>query len=247
MMPDFAAGGAEVLEWSGSRSQDRPVAQVALDLIPSVYELHGRKLRGGGARTPVGGAFKRGFDVVVSSALLLVLAPFLLLVWCLVRIESKGPGLFMQPRGGFRGRPFFILKFRTMTVCETDAITQAVKNDQRLTRLGWLLRRSSIDELPQLINVLKGDMSLVGPRPHAVHHDRLFRIVDGSYRHRFRARPGITGLAQVSGSRGPTETDDKIRERTRFDIQYVESWAPHKDLLILLKTVWVTLGGKNAH
>jgi lipopolysaccharide/colanic/teichoic acid biosynthesis glycosyltransferase len=187
----------------------------------------------------VGGVSKRIFDVVVAGAALVVLSPLLLLVWLLVRVGSPGPGLFRQRRGGFEGRPFRILKFRTMRICESRAITQARQNDDRTTALGRFLRKYSIDELPQLINVLKGDMSLIGPRPHALAHDRKFHTVDRRYAFRHCARPGITGLAQVSGSRGPTETDESVTERLEHDLRYVTKWSWKMDIDIFLKTFQV--------
>lgn len=205
----------------------RPIQQVHKPRAPRATRRRG----------PLGGVVKRAFDIVVSALLLSVLSPFLLLVWCLVRVGSPGPGIFRQPRGGMLGKPFDIYKFRTMAVCEVDEIKQAERSDPRVTRLGKLLRKSSIDELPQLVNVLKGDMSLVGPRPHALAHDEAFKKIDIRYSWRQRARPGITGLAQVSGSRGPTETDDKVRKRVDFDVEYIVSWSAWLDLKIMVRTV----------
>jgi lipopolysaccharide/colanic/teichoic acid biosynthesis glycosyltransferase len=178
--------------------------------------------------------------------MLVVLSPVLLGVWALVRIESPGTGLFRQRRGGFQGRPFFIFKFRTMRTCESKSIAQAKQLDDRTTRLGRFLRRYSIDELPQLINVLLGDMSLVGPRPHALAHDRQFSTIDRRYVGRHHARPGITGLAQVSGARGLTDTRDKILQRTDFDLEYVSTWSWLQDARIILRTVQVVLRDRNA-
>jgi putative colanic acid biosynthesis UDP-glucose lipid carrier transferase len=194
----------------------------------------------------VGGPAKRLFDILAAGAALTVLSPALLLVWAAVRIESPGPGLFRQRRGGFQGRPFYILKFRTMRTCEGRTIAQAKKSDARTTRLGVFLRKNSIDELPQLINVLLGDMSIVGPRPHALAHDRQFTTVDRRYMGRHHARPGITGLAQVSGSRGPTDTNEKIIQRMLFDLEYVTKWSWRMDIRILLNTVRVVLKDRNA-
>jgi len=189
-----------------------------------------------GARSPVGGWSKRAFDIVVASGALIVLAPLLLLIAIAVRIDSPGASIFRQERGGFRGKSFRIWKFRTMTVTENRGIVQARRNDARITELGAFLRRSSLDELPQLVNVLMGDMSIIGPRPHALEHDAQFEKVDPRYGARFRARPGVTGLAQVSGCRGPTETDEKICARTAHDVDYVQSWSWRKDVSIALRT-----------
>jgi len=207
---------------------------------PPIRQLHGEAHRQPGLRV-VGGPSKRAFDVVVAASALAVLSPALLGVWALVRIESPGPGLFRQRRGGFQGRPFYILKFRTMRTCESRTITQAKKEDDRTTRLGRFLRRYSVDELPQLINVLLGNMSIVGPRPHALAHDRQFSTIDRRYMGRHHARPGITGLAQVSGSRGPTDTREKVLERMNFDLKYVSDWSWAMDLGIALRTALVVL------
>lgn len=194
----------------------------------------------------VGGVSKRAFDIVVSASALIVLSPALLGIWALVRINSPGPGLFRQRRGGFEGRPFRILKFRTMRTCESRSIAQAKQQDDRTTRLGRFLRKYSIDELPQLINVLKGDMSIIGPRPHALAHDRKFYGIDRRYAFRHRARPGITGLAQVSGSRGPTDTDAKVIERLEYDLEYVTDWSWKRDVSIFLRTIKVLIIDRSA-
>jgi putative colanic acid biosysnthesis UDP-glucose lipid carrier transferase len=212
---------------------------------PSLHERHGTSQR----RTQdekVGGPLKRMFDIVVSGSALLVLSPILAGIWVAVRLESPGPGLFRQLRGGFQGRPFHILKFRTMKTCESRTIAQAKQGDGRTTRLGRFLRRNSIDELPQLFNVLIGDMSIIGPRPHALAHDRQFSTADRRYAGRHRARPGITGLAQVSGSRGPTDTPEKIRARMEYDLRYVSHWSWTMDTQILSRTVRVVLRDRDA-
>jgi putative colanic acid biosysnthesis UDP-glucose lipid carrier transferase len=189
------------------------------------------------AATVVGSWSKRAFDIIVSGVALIVLAPLLLVIAIAVRLDSPGSSIFRQERGGFRGNTFRIWKFRTMRVTENRGVVQARRHDARITDLGAFLRRSSLDELPQLVNVLVGDMSIIGPRPHAVEHDTQFEKVDSRYNNRFRARPGVTGLAQVSGCRGPTETDEKIRNRTAFDIEYVQTWSWKKDCVILFRTV----------
>lgn len=212
---------------------------------PPIRTLHGQH----GRRTKwriVGGPSKRAFDIVASAGALAVLSPVLLGVWCLVRIESPGSGLFRQRRGGFQGRPFFIYKFRTMRTCESKSIAQAKLQDDRTTKLGRFLRRYSIDELPQLINVLLGDMSIVGPRPHALAHDRHFSTIDRRYIGRHHARPGITGLAQVSGARGLTDTREKILERMNFDLKYVAKWSWALDLSIILRTAMVVFRDRSA-
>ena len=218
---------------------------------PPIAAIHGRatqKLRPRSrmrARV-VGGVSKRAFDVVVAAGVLAVISPALLGIWALVRIDSPGPGLFRQRRGGFQGRPFYIYKFRTMRIAEGGVITQAKKEDDRTTKLGRFLRRFSIDELPQLINVLLGDMAIVGPRPHALAHDREFSTVDRRYAGRHHARPGITGLAQVSGSRGPTDTREKILDRMNFDLAYVTNWSWEMDAKIIVRTAMVVLSDRKA-
>lgn len=212
---------------------------------PPICELHSRAIPSWRNRI-VGGTGKRLFDIFAAGSALICLSPVLLGVWALVRLESPGPGLYRQRRGGFQGRPFYILKFRTMRTCEGRSITQAKQGDNRTTPLGCFLRKYSIDELPQLINVLMGNMSIVGPRPHALAHDRQFSTVDRRYVGRHHARPGITGLAQVSGSRGPTDTNEKIIRRTLFDLAYVSGWSWKMDIEILLRTVLVVIRDSDA-
>jgi Undecaprenyl-phosphate glucose phosphotransferase len=183
-------------------------------------------------------AAKRAFDIVAATAGLLVFAPLLLATSIAVWIESPGPVLFRQRRGGFNGRAFHILKFRTMRVMEDGpTIIQATSNDHRLTRIGPLLRRSSVDELPQLINVLRGDMSLVGPRPHALAHDVQYSRLISNYPYRHHVRPGITGWAQVNGFRGETPTVDKMKQRVELDLWYATNWSFWLDLRIVFRTV----------
>jgi len=212
---------------------------------PPLHERHGRLSRNR-QTGKVGGISKRLFDMVAAGGALLVLSPILGGIWLAVRLESPGPGFFRQRRGGFQGRPFFIYKFRTMRTCEDRTISQAKQGDDRTTRLGKFLRKNSIDELPQLINVLLGDMSIVGPRPHALAHDRQFSTVDRRYCGRHHARPGITGLAQVSGSRGPTDTRDKIVQRMEHDLRYVSNWSWRMDINILMRTVLVVFRDRDA-
>lgn len=194
-----------------------------------------------GETPPVGGWSKRAFDAVLAVGALVLFSPLLLLIALIVRLESPGPSIFKQERGGFRGRTFRIWKFRTMSVMENRGVMQARPGDVRFTRIGGFLRRSSLDELPQLVNVLMGDMSIIGPRPHALEHDIKFEKVDPRYPTRFAARPGVTGLAQVNGSRGPTDTEEKISARTGFDVEYVQAWSWGRELGILGRTITVLL------
>lgn len=190
-----------------------------------------------GGEPPVGGLNKRLFDIVLAGGALILLAPLLLAVAIAVRLDTGDTAIFRQSRGGFGQRPFRIWKFRTMRVSENDVVVQARENDPRVTPLGAFLRASSWDELPQLVNVLIGDMSLIGPRPHALDHDRKFTVIAPFYPLRARARPGITGLAQVSGCRGPTETDEKVINRTRHDVAYVANWSFTLDMIIIWRTL----------
>jgi putative colanic acid biosynthesis UDP-glucose lipid carrier transferase len=181
---------------------------------------------------------KRALDFFGALIGILVLSPFLILVALIIVIESRGSPIFKQRRSGYRGAPFVIYKFRSMTVREDGhRVVQAVKDDVRITRFGRLMRRTSIDELPQLFNVLLGDMSLVGPRPHALAHDEYYGAVVPGYAARFHAKPGITGLAQVSGLRGQTETIEHMAARVEKDLEYIRCWSIVSDVRILILTV----------
>jgi lipopolysaccharide/colanic/teichoic acid biosynthesis glycosyltransferase len=180
--------------------------------------------------------------VIAASAALVVLSPLLLMVGIAIKLESPGPALFLQRRGGVFGRPFLIYKFRTMRAADDGrVVNQAQQDDPRVTRFGAILRELCVDELPQLINVVRGEMSLVGPRPHAVAHDEKFAAIDARYPRRHRARPGLTGLAQVSGCRGIAADASSVRSRTGFDVQYVDNWSFGLDLSILVKTALLVL------
>lgn len=189
--------------------------------------------------TPFERVAKRGLDVAVSGALLLILAPLLLTVSALIVLDTPGPVLFRQRRVGFCGRSFSILKFRSMTVTEDGPeVAQARRDDPRVTRVGRWLRATSVDELPQLVNVLRGDMSLVGPRPHAVAHHHHYVGIINDYAMRHHLAPGITGWAQVNGWRGETPTPDLMARRVEHDLWYVRHWSILLDLRILLMTFW---------
>ena len=165
-----------------------------------------------------------------------------------VKLSSPGPVLFKQRRYGLDGRKIVVYKFRSMTVAEDgDLVRQATRNDSRITRFGAFLRRTSLDELPQFINVLQGRMSVVGPRPHAVAHNEMYRKLIRGYMIRHKVKPGITGLAQVNGWRGETETVDKMKKRIEFDLAYLRNWSLLLDLQIILKTIVVVLQKDNAY
>ena len=182
-------------------------------------------------------ALKRTLDVVGALTGLILLLPLLAIVSVAIKLDSKGPVLFRQVRIGFSGRAFRIYKFRTMTVTEDgDVIPQARRNDARVTRIGRLLRRTSIDELPQLLNVLKGEMSLVGPRPHALAHDNQYTRLIANYSFRHHMKPGITGWAQVCGFRGATPTVDLMEQRLERDLWYINNWSIWLDIKTVLMT-----------
>ncbi|MDP1560302.1 MAG: undecaprenyl-phosphate glucose phosphotransferase [Pirellulaceae bacterium] len=196
----------------------------------------------------VDGVFKRGVDLFVGTIALILAAVPMLIVAAAVKLTSKGPVFFKQKRYGLDGKAIDVWKFRSMTVCENGhAVAQATKNDSRLTTIGGLLRKSSLDELPQLFNVLNGTMSLVGPRPHANAHNEFYRTQISGYMLRHKVKPGITGLAQVSGCRGETETLDKMEARIRYDHQYIREWSILMDLKILIRTLFVVLKRENAY
>jgi putative colanic acid biosynthesis UDP-glucose lipid carrier transferase len=194
------------------------------------------------------GVLKRGSDIVFATILLLMIWPVLLALAAGVRLSSPGPVLFRQRRYGLDGQEILVYKFRSMTVAEDGAVVkQATKNDARVTPFGAFLRRSSLDELPQFINVLQGRMSVVGPRPHAVAHNELYRRRIRGYMIRHKVRPGITGLAQVNGFRGETDTLEKMEGRIEYDLAYLRNWSLWLDLKIVLQTVAVVLRRQNAY
>jgi putative colanic acid biosynthesis UDP-glucose lipid carrier transferase len=189
------------------------------------------------------GFVKRLSDILLSAAILVLISPLMLAVAVGVKLSSPGPILFKQRRYGVDGRKIVVYKFRSMTVAEDgDVVRQATRNDSRITRFGAFLRRTSLDELPQFINVLQGRMSVVGPRPHAVAHNEMYRKLIRGYMIRHKVKPGITGLAQVNGLRGETDTVDKMKARIEYDLQYLRKWTLLLDLQIILKTVVVLLG-----
>jgi len=191
---------------------------------------------------------KRLVDIVCAGTGLVILAPLMLVAALAIKLDSPGPILFRQRRCGFNGRSFQILKFRTMSVLEDgDSIRQASQSDDRVTRLGRWLRRTSIDELPQLLNVLEGSMSLVGPRPHALAHNDHFDRIVSNYAFRHHVKPGLTGWAQVNGHRGPTPNVADIRRRVEHDLWYINNWSFGLDCLILLRTAFALIQARNAY
>lgn len=190
------------------------------------------------------GFIKASLDYAVAAVGLLCLAPLLGLIALAIKLDSPGPVFFRQRRYGQNNRVFRIFKFRTMAVAEDGAtVKQAERNDPRVTKIGRFLRRTSIDELPQLINVLTGDMSIVGPRPHALAHDQIFEEELDLFSRRRRVRPGLTGWAQVHGFRGETKTTDDVRSRMQHDLYYIDNWSIWLDIEIIARTVFVLFKG----
>ncbi|MBL8772699.1 MAG: sugar transferase [Phenylobacterium sp.] len=191
---------------------------------------------------------KRAFDIVMALGALLVFLPLLLTIAVLVRVETPGPALFRQRRTGLNGVIFTVYKFRTMTVAEDgDVVRQATRQDARVTALGSILRKFSLDELPQLLNVLKGDMSLIGPRPHAVAHDEAWSKTVPGYDQRFRARPGLTGYAAVCGFRGEVRDPQAIIDRVQSDNEYIDTWSFALDMKIVWRTLPLIFGDERAY
>jgi putative colanic acid biosysnthesis UDP-glucose lipid carrier transferase len=200
--------------------------------------------------TPV---LKRLFDIVASGLALLTLLPLFTVVAAWIKLDSKGPVFFSQNRWGVGAEPFKIYKFRSMTqetslaASDGTTVTQTTKGDMRVTRVGAFIRRTSIDELPQLLNILKGDMSIIGPRPHAISHNESYRGLVKGYMIRHKIKPGLSGWAQIHGFRGETETLDKMEGRIRYDLDYLRNFSFSLDIYIIYKTVMLVISGKNAY
>lgn len=242
LLADYPVHVRLILPLSGSPlSSRRPVFLN----VPSFLSMSERPISGWSA------ALKRAEDLILASFMLLVSLPLLATISLAIYIDDRGPIIFRQRRIGFNNRNFELLKFRSMHKGRLEPVIsrQAVRNDPRVTRVGGTLRRLSLDELPQLINVLRGEMSIVGPRPHAPGTragGRLFEDIVNRYAARHRVKPGITGLAQVRGYRGETETEDKLIRRVNSDLEYIERWSLWLDLVIIVRTVFGVLRMKNA-
>jgi putative colanic acid biosynthesis UDP-glucose lipid carrier transferase len=196
----------------------------------------------------IDGVLKRGFDLVVGLTALALLAPIMAACGLAIKLTSPGPIFFRQKRYGLSGEEIGVWKFRSMRVMENGgAVQQASRDDQRITSVGRILRKTSLDELPQLLNVIGGSMSLVGPRPHASAHNEQYRSLIDGYMLRHKVKPGITGLAQVNGARGETETLDKMERRVEFDHRYIREWSLWMDVKILIKTALVVFRQENAY
>jgi putative colanic acid biosynthesis UDP-glucose lipid carrier transferase len=188
------------------------------------------------------------FDKVFAMVALILLAPLFIVIAICIKYSSPGPIFFKQPRLGLNGKKFNVYKFRTMKVHhEHGVVAQATKNDPRITPIGGFLRRTSLDELPQFINVLLGDMSVVGPRPHALQHNEMYKGLLELYMLRHRVKPGITGWAQIHGHRGETDTVDKMAKRVQFDLHYIQNWSLWMDIQIIIWTAFKGWTGKNAY
>jgi putative colanic acid biosynthesis UDP-glucose lipid carrier transferase len=235
-------------------------AHAAVFLVPDIFIFqifHSRYVDLGGIPvfsmsdnpfTGFEGLTKRIQDIVFSSLILLFVSPLLLVIAVLVKLTSKGPVFFIQKRYGLNGEGIRVFKFRTMSVLEDgDDVRQAQASDPRVTPLGKFLRRTSLDELPQFINVLQGTMSIVGPRPHAVAHNEYYRSKISGYMRRHNVKPGITGWAQVNGWRGETETIEKMEKRVEYDLHYIRNWSIWLDMKIIWMTLYRGFTGHNAY
>lgn len=207
--------------------------------------IEGVALEKADAGRVVSSKLKRGMDVALAGVALVFFLPLLISIAFAIRMTSPGPALFRQQRGGLDGTTFTILKFRTMAVMtEPQTTQQATRNDPRITTIGAFLRRSSLDELPQLINVLKGEMSIVGPRPHALDHDEYYGRLLPQYALRSAVKPGLTGLAQVEGFRGETSQISQMAQRVSQDLMYIKAWSIGLDVKLILRSIAVPFGGR---
>ena len=198
--------------------------------------------------TPFDRAVKRAFDIVAAIVGLILLSPLFVIVSLAIKLDSPGPVLFRQARHGYNNEPIRVLKFRSMTVMENgDNFTPVTKHDTRVTRLGRFLRRTDIDELPPLFNVVAGDMSIVGPRPHATAQNDTFAELISSFSRRHNVKPGITGWAQVNGYRGDADTLEKMQRRLEHDLYYIDHWSLLFDLRIILLTAFSREAYVNAY
>jgi putative colanic acid biosynthesis UDP-glucose lipid carrier transferase len=194
------------------------------------------------------GIVKDLFDRAFAIVALVLLLPLFIVIGICIKATSPGPIFFRQPRLGLNGRKFNVYKFRTMKLHqEHGSVTQATKDDPRITPIGGFLRRTSLDELPQFVNVLLGDMSVVGPRPHALQHNEMYKDLLELYMLRHRVKPGITGWAQIHGYRGETDTVDKMAKRVQFDLHYIQNWSLWMDIRIIAWTAFKGWTGKNAY
>jgi putative colanic acid biosynthesis UDP-glucose lipid carrier transferase len=226
-------------------------------LIINLFEAQVREVEGitvlEVAETPFYGAdgmLKQLFDFVFAIGVLVVLSPLLLTIALIIKLTSPGPIIFKQKRYGLNGQRFWVYKFRSMytgAINPNSDVQQASREDPRVTPIGRFIRRTSIDELPQFVNVLKGEMSVVGPRPHTVAHNEYYRKAVKRYMVRHKVKPGLTGWAQVHGLRGETAQLERMEERIRYDLEYIKNWSPMLDLRIVFMTVMMIFRDRNAY
>ena len=240
--------------------QDLQGTTASIYFVPDVFGIsiiQGRLQELGGipvvglTETPFTGTnrlIKRMSDIVLALLILVLISPVLLLVAIGVKLSSPGPVIFKQRRNGLNGEEIIVYKFRSMRAMDNGAVVkQATKGDPRITPFGAFIRRTSLDELPQFINVLQGQMSIVGPRPHAVAHNEMYRELIKAYMVRHKVKPGITGWAQVNGHRGETDTIEKMQARVEYDLEYLRNWSLGLDLVIILRTIKTVFYDKNAY
>ncbi len=193
-------------------------------------------------------SLKRAEDIVLSIIILTLISPVILIIAMAIKIDSRGPVIFKQKRGGISDTEIIVYKFRSMTTQDNGSVVkQAVKNDARITPIGNFLRKTSLDELPQFINVIQGRMSIVGPRPHAIAHNIEYAKPILEYNQRSLVKPGITGLAQINGWRGETNTLEKMQKRVDMDLHYINNWSLWLDIKIIFTTIWKGFNSKNAY
>jgi Undecaprenyl-phosphate glucose phosphotransferase len=254
--------GANLDHWSQLKEliSELRVLPIPVNLVPvgptsDLFQLPSHKIGDTvtvelqrGPRTLFERGVKRTLDLIFATTALVLLIPLFVMTAIAIKLDSAGPVIFWQRRSGFNGRKFYIMKFRTMSVLEDgDTVTQAEPSDSRVTRVGYWLRRTSIDELPQLFNVLRGHMSVIGPRPHALAHDTEFGKLVANYAYRHHVKPGITGWAQVNGFRGRTCAISDVEKRLALDLWYIDNWSLALDFKITLMTIIEIAKGENAY
>jgi putative colanic acid biosynthesis UDP-glucose lipid carrier transferase len=239
----FAASQVEIGLEPGTLPADFPPQEICLLGDVPMITVQRRPLAGWG------GPIKRMEDLLIASTMLMLLAPLFILIAVLIKVDSRGPVLFRQQRYGFNNNRIMVWKFRSMyhDPKPDPSVPQARRNDPRVTGVGSILRRTSLDELPQLFNVIQGNMSLVGPRPHADAHNEKYALLIDRYLERHRMKPGITGWAQVNGSRGETTTTEQMKRRVSYDLHYIAHWSLLFDIKVLVLTVPAVLGARNAY
>lgn len=241
LLDRFSALPSEILVSFGLERSHIPIRRIQALEDSQLLEVQRKPIAGWGRLSKI------ALDYTVAGLAVLLLAPLMLMIALILKLDSKGPVLFKQHRHGFNQQVFPIWKFRTMTVMEDgDSAVQATRGDARVTAFGRILRRTSLDELPQLFNVLRGEMSIVGPRPHPMSLNSVYADLLKKYDNRLLVKPGITGWAQINGFRGPTEDPELMRQRVQLDLEYIENWSLWLDLKIIAATPFSLILGKNA-